>query len=91
VNAILDNRTALYLAGSVATLSLPQGERDAILVPQLAIHREGDLTGIYVKHQDKVGLRWVRLGRTHENAVEVLAGLRDGEQFIVPSDLAGVH
>jgi RND family efflux transporter MFP subunit len=91
VNAILDNREARYLAGSVATLSLPQGERDAILVPELAIHREGDLTGIYVKHQDTVGLRWVRLGRTHQNAVEVLAGLRDGEQFIVPGDLAGVN
>jgi RND family efflux transporter MFP subunit len=84
VNAIVANGDGALLAGSAATLGLPQGRRRAVLVPAAALRREGDLVGVLVRGVAGDDLRWVRLGASLGDAVEVIAGLRPGEQIVVP-------
>jgi hypothetical protein len=85
VNAIVENDDGRFLPGSAATLHLPQGSRGAILVPEAALVRQGDLTGVRVRTQDGSTLRWVRLGRTAgQGMVEVAAGLQPGDVILVP-------
>jgi RND family efflux transporter MFP subunit len=81
VNATLDNREGRFLAGSAATLSLPQGERASIVVPASAVVRRGDLTGVRVLTGGAAELRWVRVVDISADSVEVLSGLRAGERI----------
>jgi RND family efflux transporter MFP subunit len=83
INAIVDNAARTLLPGS-ATLSLPVGLRDQILVPQQAVVRRSDLSGVYLKRQGGAVLRWIRLGAVHADSVEVLSGLAAGDTIIVP-------
>lgn len=83
VNALVTNRSGAMLAGSAATLSLPLGERTAIVVPASAVTREGDLTGVTVRTAQGDEIRWVRLGAEHGMSVEVTGGLRAGDQIVV--------
>lgn len=84
VNALVENAAGAVLAGSAATLALPTGERSAIVVPAAAVSREGDLTGVLVRTAAGDEIRWVRLGAVHGTVVEVIGGLRAGDQVIVP-------
>ena len=84
VNAILDNHDGRFLAHSAATLALPQGSRPGVVVPARALVRQGDLTGVRIFAPDGVQLRWVKVGTTIADSVEVLAGLRDGEKVLLP-------
>lgn len=59
------------------------GERRALLLPQSAVIRRGQLAGVYVLDSSGV-LRWrvVTLGQTSpEGSIELLAGLGAGEKF----------
>ena len=86
INVIIDNSAAAFLPGAAATLLLPQpSTRLVIRVPTTAVIRRGDLTGVYVRANGETMLRWVQLGSASEGDVEVLSGLRDGEQIIVPA------
>lgn len=85
VNALVENRDGRFMGGSAATLRVPAGDRHAMLVPRRAIVREGDLTGVRVKVGTTSDLRWVRLGAEQGDRVEVLSGLGDGEQVVLPS------
>jgi RND family efflux transporter MFP subunit len=89
VNAIIDNGAGEHLAGSAAALALPAGVRNALLIPVDAIQRQGDLTGVWVHTGQAPTLRWIRLGDSADETVEVLAGLRDGDRILVPGTLAG--
>lgn len=60
-----------------------RGERSALLIPQAAIVERGQLQGVYVIDANRVaGLRYVTLGRTTGQQVEVLSGLQDGEKIV---------
>jgi RND family efflux transporter MFP subunit len=73
------------LVGSAATLALPLGTRAALVVPAAAVRREGDLTGVTLRTAGGDETRWVRIGRTFADVVEVSAGLRAGDQVVVPA------
>lgn len=54
-----------------------------VMVPLSAIDSKGQLNGIYtVGSNNKALLRWLRLGKTIGDQVEVLSGLSADEQFI---------
>ncbi len=58
-----------------------------ILVPISSIVYKDQLTGLYTIGSDNTALlRWVRLGRTYGDRVEVLTGLAKNEQFIAWAD-----
>ena len=88
VNAVVDNPDRLHPSGGSATLRLPVGTRNGVVIPAAALVREGDLLGVRVVTAAGRELRWIRTGATTDDQVEVLSGLRDGDQVVVPSPAA---
>ena len=88
INALVDNPSGAILPGSTATLLLPLGMHTALVVPQAAVIRQGDLTGVAIRDANGDETRWVRLGRTIGAMVEVNAGLRAGDRVVVPANNA---
>jgi RND family efflux transporter MFP subunit len=89
VNAIVSNPRGEHPAGGAATLRIPQGIRTGILIPEAAVIREGDLTGVRISAAGGLERRWVRLGLAADGLVEVLSGLRTGERIFVPQAAEG--
>ena len=62
-------------------------EVNMVTVPLSSIIKKDDLTGLYtISANNTALLRWVRLGKTIGDNVEVLTGLEKNEQFIVSSE-----
>jgi len=61
-----------------------------LLVPQAAVLRRGELMGVYVAGEKGFVLRAVRLGLTHGDSVEVVAGLKAGERVATDAIQAGL-
>jgi RND family efflux transporter MFP subunit len=60
---------------------------DAVLVPLTAIENKNQLTGLFtVSSNNHAILRWVRLGKTYGDKVEVLSGLEKNENFIISAE-----
>jgi RND family efflux transporter MFP subunit len=60
--------------GAFVAVDVPTGETTGLWVPRDAVVRRGQLTGVFAVENDRVRLRWLRLGREVGDAVEVLAG-----------------
>ncbi|SHJ17479.1 efflux RND transporter periplasmic adaptor subunit [Flavobacterium terrae] len=59
---------------------------DRVLIPKAALVKQGQLNGIYTIGNGNVAiLRWLRIGKTFGNQVEVLSGLTANEAYIVSS------
>ncbi|MEH6748030.1 MAG: efflux RND transporter periplasmic adaptor subunit [Maribacter arcticus] len=90
VKVILDKTDAQILSGMYATVQFPVARKtttSAIMIPIEAIVKNGQLTGIYTVSQSNTALlRWLRLGRTFGDQVEVLSGLSADEQYIVSAE-----
>lgn len=70
-------------SGLFGRVHITRGERTALLVPRKAIVERGQLQGIYVLDQNRIaGLRYITLGKSSAEQVEVLAGLQPGEMLI---------
>lgn len=68
---------------SVAT----SADSGAVLIPVKAIINRDQLTGVYtLSSQNTALLRWIRLGSTMGDQVEVLSGLSKNESFILSAD-----
>ncbi|MGA2511680.1 MAG: efflux RND transporter periplasmic adaptor subunit [Candidatus Acidiferrales bacterium] len=65
-----------------------RGERPAILIPQTSVVERGQLQGVYVLDANQIaGLRYVTLGTSIGEKVEVLSGLQDGDKIVAaPGD-----
>ena len=85
VNATVSNAKATYRAGSSATLMIPVGIQQALLVTRDAIVRDGDLTGVIVRGPQRDERRWVRLGDTTATHVDITSGLKAGDEIVVPA------
>jgi RND family efflux transporter MFP subunit len=68
--------------------SAKMSDRGAIvLVPASSLILKDQLTGLYtVSESETALLRWVKLGRTYGDDVEVLSGLSQDEKFILKSE-----
>lgn len=90
VKVILDKTAATILSGMFATVQFSvenEARFSKILIPESAIITNGSLKGIYtVSEQNTVILRWLRLGKTYGENVEVLSGLNADESFIVSAE-----
>lgn len=85
INAIADNTGGALAAGGAARLQVGEGTRPALLVPVGALRREGDLTGVTVTSGGVTTTRWIRVGTTVGDRVEILAGLAAGDTVRVPN------
>jgi RND family efflux transporter MFP subunit len=62
------------MPGMFARLEMEGGGEETRWMPADAVVRRGQLTGVFVVERDTLRLRWVRLGESRGDAVEVLAG-----------------
>ncbi|MGO4919544.1 efflux RND transporter periplasmic adaptor subunit [Maribacter spongiicola] len=90
VKIVLDKTDAQILSGMYATVQFPVARKttsSAVMIPVEAIVKNGQLSGIYTVSQSNTALlRWLRLGRTFGDQVEVLSGLSADEQYIVSAE-----
>lgn len=89
IEAALDSSDPRLKSGMFARVTVPVGERAAVLVPFAAVHHRGQLTGVWtVDAQGIAHLRWVRLGHRQPDGngpdYEILSGL-DGTETVVLS------
>lgn len=77
--------SGMYTSVMIPTMKVTK--TNIVLVPEEVIVRRGQLSGIYTVSQNQTALlRWLRLGKTHGDKVEVLSGLNSEEQFIVSAE-----
>ncbi|WP_452226181.1 efflux RND transporter periplasmic adaptor subunit [Lacinutrix cladophorae] len=90
VKIALDKTDANILSGMFTTVQFPVERKvksSMVLVPTDAIVTNGQLSGVYTVSQSNTAmLRWLRLGRTFGNQVEVLSGLNAEETYIVSAE-----
>ncbi|MDC6404283.1 MULTISPECIES: efflux RND transporter periplasmic adaptor subunit [Maribacter] len=90
VKVVLEKTDIPMLSGMYATVQFPvskKASKAAVMVPIDVLVKNGSLTGIYtVSESNTALLRWLRLGRTLGDKVEVLSGLAHDEEYIVSSE-----
>jgi RND family efflux transporter MFP subunit len=90
VKAELENTDANILSGMFATVQFPvekTSKTSLVLIPNSSIVTKGQLSGVYTVSQSNTALlRWLRLGRTYGDQVEVLSGLNAEESFITEAE-----
>ncbi|WP_299124680.1 efflux RND transporter periplasmic adaptor subunit [uncultured Winogradskyella sp.] len=86
----LEKTDTQILSGMFTTVQFPverQSKSSMILIPSDAIVANGQLSGVYTVSQSNTALlRWLRLGRTFGDQVEVLSGLKADESYIVSAE-----
>ena len=70
--------------GMFARMLIPLDEEQVLVVPRQAVRNVGQLELVDVVEDGHASRRAVRTGRTFDDDVEVLSGLREGEQVVVP-------
>ena len=90
VKITLNKTDANILSGMFATVQFPvesKAKSATVLIPTKALVTNGQLSGVYTISQSNTAiLRWLRLGRTFGNRVEVLSGLNLDEAYIVSAE-----
>jgi len=91
VKILLDKTNVNLLSGMFTSVQFPieknVNKKSLLLVPQSALVKQGQLTGVYTIGNENVAiLRWLRIGKTFGDQVEVLSGLSANEQYIVSAD-----
>ncbi|MBT8297405.1 MAG: efflux RND transporter periplasmic adaptor subunit [Maribacter sp.] len=90
VKVILDKTDAKVMSGMYAKVRFPvetDENKQAVMLHKEAIVTKGQLTGVYTVSQTNTALlRWLRLGRTIGDKVEVLSGISSDEQYIITAE-----
>ena len=92
VKVNLDKTDSSVLSGMFVNVQFPVANTvqvtnsEIVLVPETALVKQGQLTGIYTIAGNVAILRWLRIGKTFGNQVEVLSGLSVNEQYIVSAE-----
>lgn len=75
-------------SGMFATVTMSKGDEKIVEVPRELVFEKGQLTGIWMVGSGKQAVkRWVRTGNQNDEKVEILSGLKPGEQYIVKHDV----
>ena len=93
VKVELDKADASVLSGMFVNVVFPientaaQKDDNLVMIPVEAVISQGQLKGIYVVGDDNTSiLRWIRLGKTYGDNIQVLSGLSTGEKYVVTAD-----
>ncbi len=91
VKVALHKTVAKILSGMFTTVQFPivkkATELSIVLIPKGIIVKKGQLSGVYTVSQSNTAmLRWLRLGRTFGDDIEVLSGLSANESYIVSAE-----
>jgi len=80
---VLNNLSDSIKPGMHADVILALSGSNAITVPQSALIKRGQLTGIYtINNENTAILRWVRTGAVLGEDVEIVSGLSSGEKYV---------
>lgn len=69
--------------GQYVRVQLPTAPVATLMVPQAAVQRFGQMKRIFVVKNGRAELRLVRTGAHRDGKIEILAGLRAGEQVVI--------
>ncbi len=72
-------------SGMFGRLMLPLEDEQLLLIPANTIQRVGQLTFVQVRSEGLLARRSVQLGRTFKDQIEILSGLKAGEQVLIPA------
>ncbi|WP_412841674.1 efflux RND transporter periplasmic adaptor subunit, partial [Aeromonas dhakensis] len=72
--------TAGVLPGMWLKVQLKQGERQLLQVPEQALLRQGEFSGLYLKEGERWVLTPVRVGHCQAGQCEILAGVQSGDR-----------
>jgi RND family efflux transporter MFP subunit len=90
VTILLNETNEKIYAGmyaKVAIESATTSDSRSIFIDKSALIQKGQLHGIYTVSQNNTAiLRWVKLGRSTANQVEIISGLTNGESYILSSE-----
>ncbi len=75
-------------SGMFGRLMLPLEDEHLLLIPTETIQRVGQLTFVQVMTEVGLARRSVQVGRDFEDQVEILTGLKAGEQVLIPASVA---
>jgi len=84
-----DGAATLY-PGMFVKVGFVVGQTRRLMIPAAAVVRRSELSAVYVTNAEQVSLRQVRLGRRYGDAIEILAGLEDGESVALDPVQAGI-
>jgi RND family efflux transporter MFP subunit len=71
-------------SGLYGRVLIPEGKKEAVLIPPGAIVQKGQLTGVYaVDDKGVIAYRLIRTGKPYDGQVEVLSGIKAGDSIIV--------
>ncbi len=84
VQITVENSNTKVRPGMFARANIDFGQKDYILVPDLAVQKQSGSNEryVFVYKDGKVSRRTIELGRRFENVFEVLSGLEEGEQVV---------
>ena len=71
-------------SGMFGRILIPLQEEQVLVIPRQAVQEVGQLELVEVVKNGQVSRRTIRTGRTLDENVEVLSGLREGEQVALP-------
>ncbi len=70
-------------SGLFGKMILPVGSRKVLIIPLSAVLQKADLARVYVVNESGIiQARFIRLGKIHQDRVEVLSGLEPGEKIL---------
>ena len=91
VRVDLPEGSATLYPGMFVKVGFVVGETQRLLIPESAVARRSEMSGVYVVQDQAVTLRQVRLGRRYGTSIEVLAGLAEGERVAADPVSAGIY
>ena len=74
--------------GMFGRILIPLADEDVLVIPRQAVRKVGQLELVEVVEHGQASQRAIRTGRTLGEDVEVLSGLREGEQVVTPTAAA---
>jgi membrane fusion protein (multidrug efflux system) len=88
VRATIPNEDGKLQAGLFAEIGVIIGvKNDALILPESALGREGDIEYVWVITNGKTGRKRVLTGTKENGQVEIIAGLRPGEIIVTSGQL----
>ncbi len=83
VRAVVPNPELLLKPGMFLNVTLARDEHDALMVPEAALMPEQSRQFLFIVEEGRATRREVRIGRRQPGRVEIITGLKSGEQVIV--------
>ena len=86
IKVTLPGKENLY-PGMFAKIYIPLGEQEIILIPEQALLKIGQLEAVDVIEDGRVVRRTIRVGKIFPEGLEVVSGLKEGDEVILRKTL----